>query len=124
MGICVIDCLSGIRTPKKIGPMLRLADVVVITKGDIVSQAEREVFAWNVRQSNPNAQIAFVNGITGQGAFMFAKSVANARSVTALSDTRLRFTMPTAACAYCTGETRIGEPYQMGMMEKMEYPAF
>jgi len=44
-GICVIDNLSGINTPKKIGPMLKTADIVVITKGDIVSQAEREVFA-------------------------------------------------------------------------------
>jgi Ni2+-binding GTPase involved in maturation of urease and hydrogenase len=35
--ICVIDNLSGINTPRKIGPMLKLADVVVITKGDIVS---------------------------------------------------------------------------------------
>ena len=31
--VCVIDNLSGINTPKKIGPMLKLADVVVITKG-------------------------------------------------------------------------------------------
>ena len=44
-GVCVIDNLSGINTPKKIGPMLKSADIVVITKGDIVSQAEREVFA-------------------------------------------------------------------------------
>ena len=44
MAVCVIDQLSGIRTPAKIGPMLRLADEVVITKGDVVSQAEREVF--------------------------------------------------------------------------------
>jgi Ni2+-binding GTPase involved in maturation of urease and hydrogenase len=123
MGICVVDCLSGVRTPKKIGPMLKFADAVVITKGDVVSQAEREVFAWNVRQSNPAAQIFFVNGITGQGAFLLAKSVANAKDVASLSDAKLRFTMPTAACAYCTGETRIGEPYQMGMMEKMDYDA-
>ena len=30
-GVCVIDNLSGINTPKKIGPMLKAADVVVIT---------------------------------------------------------------------------------------------
>ena len=48
MAVCVIDNLMGINTPKKIGPMLKLADLVVITKGDIVSQAEREVFAFKV----------------------------------------------------------------------------
>ncbi len=46
--ICVLDNLSGINTPKKIGPMLKMADIAVITKGDIVSQAEREVFASRV----------------------------------------------------------------------------
>ena len=51
VSVCVIDNLSGVGTPKKIGPMLKSADVVVITKGDIVSQAEREVFASKVQMS-------------------------------------------------------------------------
>lgn len=67
--VCVIDNLSGINTPKKIGPMLKSADIVVITKGDIVSQAEREVFASRVNSVNPQAVIMSVNGLTGQGAF-------------------------------------------------------
>ena len=119
--ICVVDALSGVHTPRKIGPMLKFADIVVITKGDIVSQAEREVFAWSAKQANGSAQVLSVNGITGQGAFMLAKKVREARDITSLTDSRLRFTTPAAACAYCTGETRIGEYYQMGMMRKMEY---
>ena len=51
LAVCVIDNLSGVNTPKKIGPMLKSADIVVITKGDIVSQAEREVFARAVALS-------------------------------------------------------------------------
>ncbi len=65
-GVCVIDNLSGINTPKKIGPMLKSADFVVITKGDIVSQAEREVFASCVSSVNPRAVTMHVNGLTGQ----------------------------------------------------------
>ena len=49
--LCVIDALSGVNTPQKIGPMLKLADHVVITKGDIISQAEREVFCFKTRQA-------------------------------------------------------------------------
>ncbi|MCL2409925.1 MAG: hypothetical protein FWC96_10025 [Oscillospiraceae bacterium] len=119
--VCVVDCLSGVHTPRKIGPMLKFADIVVVTKGDIVSQAEREVFAWSVRQANGEAQILFVNGITGQGAFMLAKLVSGACSVTTLNNTRLRFTTPAAACSYCTGEIRIGESFQMGMMRKIDF---
>ena len=33
----------------KIGPMLKLADVVTVTKGDMCRRPEREVFAYNVR---------------------------------------------------------------------------
>ena len=69
LSVCVIDNLSGINTPKKVGPMLRSADIVVITKGDIVSQAEREVFASRVGQVNPRALTMHVNGLTGQGAY-------------------------------------------------------
>ncbi|MFH0802666.1 MAG: GTP-binding protein [bacterium] len=119
--ICVIDNLSGVQTPRKIGPMLKMADMVVITKGDIVSQAEREVFSFNVRQVNRRAKILFVNGITGQGAFMLSKYVIDAADITNLRHMCLRFTTPASVCSYCTGETRIGEDYQMGMLKKMDF---
>ena len=101
--------------------MLRLADIVCVTKGDIVSQAEREVFAWNIRQMNPRAALLRVNGITGQGAFLLAKSVERARDMDSLSGMQLRFTTPSSVCAYCTGETRIGMEYQLGMSKPMEF---
>ncbi|MFZ2956395.1 MAG: GTP-binding protein [Candidatus Ozemobacteraceae bacterium] len=121
LSVCVIDNLSGVHTPRKIGPMLKMADVVAVTKGDIVSQAEREVFAFNVRQVNTSAKIVFFNGITGQGASILAKSLQDARETTGLRDMKLRFTTPAAVCSYCTGEMRIGEEYQMGTMKKMEF---
>ena len=119
--VCVIDNLSGINTPRKIGPMLKFADYVVITKGDIVSQAEREVFKFNVRQVNTRARIIFVNGITGQGSFMLARHLKDAPDITTLSDMRLRFTTPASVCSYCTGETRIGDEFQNCMMKKMQF---
>ena len=121
LAVCVIDNLSGIQTPRKVGPMLKFADIVVITKGDIVSQAEREVFALNVRQVNFRADLLFVNGITGQGAFLLSKRIIEAADITSLRNRRLRFTTPASVCSYCTGETRIGEDYQMGMLKKMEF---
>ena len=119
--VCVIDNLSGVHTPRKIGPMLKLADIVVVTKGDIVSQAEREVFAFNIRQVNATAAVISVNGITGQGAFTLAKHLKAVREVTTLRDMKLRFTTPAAVCSYCTGETRIGEAFQLGTLKKMSF---
>ncbi|MBP7411016.1 GTP-binding protein [Methanoculleus sp. 10] len=121
LSVCVIDNLSGVNTPRKIGPMLKYADIVVVTKGDIVSQAEREVFAFNIREVNASAIVLFVNGITGQGAFMLARYWQDALDIQTLRDRKLRFTMPAAICSYCTGETLIGEMYQMGMVKRMEF---
>lgn len=119
--LCVIDNLSGINTPKKIGPMLKSADIIVITKGDIVSQAEREVFASKVHSVNPQAAILHVNGLTGQGAFELSTLLYDKESETAsVKGKELRFPMPSALCSYCLGETRIGDEYQMGNVRKMK----
>lgn len=118
--ICVIDNLSGINTPKKIGPMLKSADIVVVTKGDIVSQAEREVFASRVRQVNPKAITMNVNGLTGQGAYELSTLILNQdEDIETVKGKELRFSMPSALCSYCLGERRIGEDYQMGNVRKM-----
>ncbi len=120
--ICVIDNLSGINTPKKIGPMLKMADIVVITKGDIVSQAEREVFAMKVQSVNPTAKILNVNGLNGQGSFELStllKDNINNEPITTVEGLELRFSMPSALCSYCLGEKRIGKDYQLGNVKKM-----
>lgn len=120
--VCVIDNLSGINTPKKIGPMLKMADYVVITKGDIVSQAEREVFASRVTAVNPKATVIHVNGLNGQGAFELSTLLYDkTKEVDTLEGTKLRFPMPAALCSYCLGETRIGKKYQLGNVRKMEW---
>ena len=119
--VCVIDNLSGINTPKKIGPLLKTADIVVITKGDIVSQAEREVFASRVNTVNPSAIIMHINGLTGQGSFELSTLLyEEALNIDSLKGMELRFPMPAALCSYCLGETRIGESYQMGNVRKMK----
>lgn len=119
--VCVIDNLMGIDTPRKIGPMLRMADIVIITKGDIVSQAEREVFAFRVRQANAKAKIMFVNGINGQGIYELSMLIADAPPTLMLANERLRFSMPAALCSYCLGETQIGSEFQIGNLRKMNF---
>jgi Ni2+-binding GTPase involved in maturation of urease and hydrogenase len=119
--ICVIDNLSGINTPKKIGPMLKTADIVVITKGDIVSQAEREVFASRVSTVNPDAMVMNVNGLTGQGAYEFSTLLYDEKDhIETVTGKKLRFSMPSAMCSYCLGETRIGKEHQLGNVRKIE----
>jgi Ni2+-binding GTPase involved in maturation of urease and hydrogenase len=121
LAVCVVDCLGGIHTPQKLGPMLKLADVVVITKGDLVSQAEREVFAYHLHTVNTSAQLVSINGLTGQGTHELA-SIFRAKShdLVTIEGERLRFPMPAALCSYCLGETRLGHDYQIGNVRKLE----
>jgi Ni2+-binding GTPase involved in maturation of urease and hydrogenase len=121
LAICVVDNLSGVHTPAKIGPMLKTADVVVITKGDVVSQAEREVFAFRVKQVNPKATVLPVNGLTGQGSLLLRRQLRGAPETGVLEGVRLRFSMPAALCSYCLGETRIGPDCQIGNIKTMDF---
>ena len=121
LAVCVVDNLSGVHTPRKIGPMLKTADIVVITKGDIVSQAEREVFAFRVRQVNPKAAVLPVNGLTGQGILLLIRHFEVAQPITTVENARLRFSMPAALCSYCLGETRIGKDAQVGNIKMMDF---
>jgi len=121
LAVCVLDNLSGVDTPLKIGPMLRTADLVLITKGDIVSQAEREVYAWRVRQANRKADIVFVNGINGQGIFEAVRLIKAGLKPLELHGSQLRFPVPAAMCSYCLGETKIGEEFQKGNTRHMKF---
>lgn len=123
MALCVIDNLMGIDAPEKIGPMLRLADVVIVTKGDLVSQAEREVYRYRIGQMNKRAIIRHVNGLTGQGCRDIAAIMAVAPDITTVTDMKLRFAMPAAVCSYCLSEMRIGSRYQKGNVKKAQFGA-
>lgn len=120
LAVCVIDNLSGVNTPRKIGPMLKTADVVIITKSDIVSQAEREVFFFRIKQVNPKAAVLPVNGLTGQGVLLLRRHLESATEFETLEKARLRFSMPAALCSYCLGETRIGKDSQVGNIKMMD----
>lgn len=112
--VCVIDCLSGITAPLKAGPMLKYADVIAVTKGDLVSPAEREVFLHNIRIANKKARIIFINGLSGQGAYRLADFIYSSDETENIHEKFLRFTMPAAVCTFCSGQMKIGKSLGVG----------
>ncbi|GAF04013.1 GTP-binding protein [Saccharicrinis fermentans] len=120
LAICVLDNLSGINTPLKTGPMVKMADIVVVTKSDLVSQAEREVFRFKIQQVNSKCKVLFINGITGQGADRLATLTSSAKGFENTDNLKLRFSMPTALCSYCLGETRVDQDFQIGINRKIK----
>ncbi len=59
----VLEATSGMNLPLKVGPMLSLADIAVVTKIDRVSQAEREVFRARIQDVAPRVRIREVNAL-------------------------------------------------------------
>jgi Ni2+-binding GTPase involved in maturation of urease and hydrogenase len=119
LAVTVVDSLGGLHAPQKMGPMLALADVVALTKGDLVSQAEREVIAFGIVAANPGARIYPINGLLGTGALNLAKEMREQPVLDETAGKTLRHDMPAAICSYCTGERRIGRRYQSGSVEKL-----
>ncbi len=118
--ICVLDDLAGIEAPEKMGPILSLADVVVVTKADMVSQAEKEVVLHKIRQVNPGAALFQVNGLTGSGCLPLTRLIHTWEPIGDVANLSLRYSMPASICSYCTGEQRIGREFQSGNVKKIE----
>jgi Ni2+-binding GTPase involved in maturation of urease and hydrogenase len=122
LAVTVLDMLSGINAPRKAGPLLKSANIVVLTKGDLISQAEREVFRMQISQLNRKAKILEINGLTGQGSTLLAKLFRNANEFDKSNPLHLKFTMPGAVCSFCLGEKRVGESYASGNVKLMDIP--
>ena len=118
LGVCVIDATAGPNNPTKVGPFLSCADVVAITKGDMISQAEREIFRERVLETNPNCQIIEVNGLSGQGCAEVARTIINNKKEVVANE-MLRHNAPFSVCTLCAGEKRVGNHYQRGLLRKM-----
>lgn len=115
--VCVIDCLSGINAPFKTGPMLFYADYIVVTKGDLVSPAEREVFLRNIHYANSRAKVSFINGLSGQGATKLSSYIKDSENIESIKDKFLRFSMPSASCNFCSGQTWVGTSSASGRIK-------
>ncbi|MDC7242283.1 MAG: GTP-binding protein [Spirochaetales bacterium] len=122
LALCVIDSHSSIKIPEKIGPVLTTADAVIVTKGDSISQAEREVFRSRIAMINRKADLLEVNGLTGAGSEYLAELLWERAEPGSVDQARLRHPMPTAICSYCMGEMRVGSAYQQGVVYKMDFP--
>ncbi len=103
LAINILNILSG--KPSNYGPLLTQADVVAVTKGDLISQAEREIFRTRVIGINKTASIIEANGLTGEGAIDLAEMIQNSPEIK--GKLTLKHTMPSAVCGYCYGNKTI-----------------
>ena len=123
LGVIVLEATSGMNLPLKVGPMLSLADMAVVTKIDRVSQAEREVFRARIQDVAPN-----VDGPRGQRPARHRhRSVGDgdprdrAKSIGPLF---LRGNPPVGTCTICVGKKEIGWQSHFGVVRALENQTF
>ena len=119
LGVCVIDATSGPNTPLKVGPFLSTADIAVITKGDMISQAEREIFRERILEVNPKCKVIEANGLSGQGCMELAEEIVKSPEVS-LEEEKLRHSAPLAVCTLCVGETKVNKKHHRGILRRID----
>lgn len=122
LGIVVLESTSGMNLPRKIGPMLTLADISVITKIDLISQAEREVFRYRVLESAKDVIVVETNALYGIGIDPIVKSILTAPEV--VQPMFLRGNPPVGTCTICVGKKEIGAKNHFGVLRTLEHDLF
>jgi Ni2+-binding GTPase involved in maturation of urease and hydrogenase len=122
LGICVLEATSGMNLPLKVGPMLSLADVTVVTKGDLVSQAEREVFRARIQDVAPMTQIREANALYGIGIDPLVEAILETPD--AHENLLLRGSPPVGTCTICVGKKEVGWQAHFGVVRALDNQNF
>jgi Ni2+-binding GTPase involved in maturation of urease and hydrogenase len=122
LGLIIMEATSGMNLPRKIGPMLSLADIAVVTKIDLVSQAEREVFRARINEAAPNVRIREVNALYGIGIDPLVDHVLDTPDAT--EHLLLRGNPPVGTCTICVGKKEVGWQSHFGVVRALDNQNF
>ncbi|MGA2036375.1 MAG: GTP-binding protein [Acidimicrobiales bacterium] len=122
LGIVVLEATSGMNLPRKVGPMLTLADVAVVTKIDRVSQAEREVFRSRIQDAAPMVRIREVDALHGIGITPLAGHIESTPDTP--DHLLLRGNPPAGTCTICVGKKEIGWQSHFGVVRALDNQTF
>jgi Ni2+-binding GTPase involved in maturation of urease and hydrogenase len=122
LGIAVLEATSGMNLPRKVGPMLSLADMAVVTKIDLVSQAEREVFRARIQEAAIGVRIAETNALYGIGVDRVVRRIKESLDVK--YPLYLRGSPPIGTCTICVGKKEIGWKQHFGVLRPLDGATF
>ncbi len=121
LGIVVLEATSGMNLPRKIGPLLALADVAIVTKIDLVSQAEREVFRANILKA-ARPDIIETDALHGINMDRIVQRIESADDTTA--PYMLRGNPPVGVCTICVGKKEVGWQKHFGVVRPLDGATF
>jgi Ni2+-binding GTPase involved in maturation of urease and hydrogenase len=121
LGIVVLEATSGMNLPRKVGAMLGLADMAVVTKIDLVSQAEKEVFRANILDA---AEVTVVETDALHGIHIDPIVGRIERMPELAEPLMLRGSPPVATCTICVGKREIGWEHHFGVVRTLDSDPF
>lgn len=121
LGFVVLEATSGMNLPRKIGAMLSLADIAVVTKIDLVSQAEREVFRANIMDA-AQLDVVEVDALRGIGIDRLVRKIERAQDIE--RPLMLKGSPPVATCTICAGKKDIGWEHHFGVLRTLDTDLF
>ena len=122
LGVVVLEVTSGMQLPLKLGPILSLADAAVVTKIDLVSQAEREVFRAGINEVAPNVCVLEADALHGIGIDPLVKSIEKCPEL--MGELILKGVPPLGVCTICIGKKEIGWEKHFGILRALEGDLF
>jgi len=90
----------------KMAAMLTLADIAVVTRIDLVSQAEKEVFRERIREVNPRLDIVETNALQGTGMRYLIRAIEDCPAITDPDAIVLRGAPPLGSAPSASGRPR------------------
>jgi Ni2+-binding GTPase involved in maturation of urease and hydrogenase len=121
LGIIVLSSISGIHTPEKMGAMVTLADIAVITKIDLVSQAEREVLIQKVKEVHPHIVLVETNALQGTSLQRLYQLIRDSEEIRE-EGLLLKGNPPLGTCTICIGKKEVGWKHHFGVIKKLDDP--
>jgi len=122
LGVVVLEATSGMNLPRKIGPMLTLADIAVVTKIDLISQAEREVFRYRILEAAKEIKVVESNALYGIGIDPIVRDILKSEDIE--QPMFLKGNPPVGTCTICVGKKEIGAKNHFGVLRTMENELF
>jgi Ni2+-binding GTPase involved in maturation of urease and hydrogenase len=119
-GIAVLPAVSGSNAPLKMAPLIALADSAVVTKTDLISQAEKEVFRECIHSVVPAIDIIETNAVQGTGLRYLMQAIAKHPEISDADAISLRGTPPLGVCTICIGKKEIGWQNHFGVIRPLE----
>lgn len=119
LGIAILSAVSGSKSPLKMAPLIALADVAVVTKTDLVSQAEKEVFRECILSVTPSLDVVETNAIQGTGLRFLINKVKELPEIVDPKEIVLRGTPPLGVCTVCIGKKEIGWQHHFGVIRSL-----